>query len=322
MLSDFHSHCLSASFIGGHAAFALADGTVRRPGAELDCIRVHAEASLAAVAVAAEEAFLTSGEDGRVCRVGANGEAREVGTVPRKWITAVGERRGRLAYAAGRTVWLQGSEGAPARQLQHARGVKGIAFSADGSRLAVAQQDAVSVHRTDAAGAPLELAWNDIHVASTFSPDGRFVVIASQNCFLHGWRLADGRHFRMLGYPGRVADWSWDASGMLLATSGAAAAIVWPFDGDDGPMTRGAFEIAPRPGRTATAVAWRPRTRWLAIGYDDGGVQLASFDEADATRTVREGGRAPITSIAWNADGTRLAFGSAAGECGEMAIDA
>jgi WD40 repeat protein len=318
VLSDFQSHCLSATFIGERPAFALADGTVRRPGAAIECIAVHAASSLAAAPVAGE-ALLTSGEDGRVCRIDASGAAREVGAVPRKWITSIGESRGRRAWASGKTVWLQSPEGA--RQLQHARGVKGIAFSRDGSRLAVAQQDAVSVHDTEAAGTPLELAWNDIHLASTFSPDGRFLVIASQSCFLHGWRLADRKHFRMLGYPGRVADWCWDASGMLLATSGAPAAIVWPFDGDDGPMTRGAFEIAPRVGRTVTAVAWRPATRWLAVGYDDGCVQLASFDEPDALRPVRASGRAPITSVGWNANGRTLAFGSAAGECGAIAVD-
>jgi WD40 repeat protein len=236
-------------------------------------------------------------------------------------ITAVGESRGRLAYASGKTVWLHAA--GAARPLQHPRGVKGLAFSRDGARLAVAQQDAVSLHDTDAAGAPLELAWNDIHVASTFSPDGRFLVIASQNCFLHGWRLADRKHFRMLGYPGRIGDWSWSPDGALLATAGAAAAIVWPFDGDDGPMTRSAVEVAAREGRRVSAVAWRPGTaRWLAIGDDDGAVRLASFDDPQAARPLREGGRAAITSVAWNADGTRLAFGSAAGECGALEVPA
>jgi len=319
VLSDFGSHCLSAAFLGERPTFALADGTVRRPGAEVECIPVHAASSLAAAPVAGD-ALLTSGEDGRVCRIDASGAAREVGAVPRKWITSIGESRGRLAWASGKTVWLQSPEGA--RQLQHARGVKGIAFSRDGSRLAVAQQDAVSVHDTEAAGAPLELAWNDIHLASTFSPDGRFLVIASQNCFLHGWRLADRKHFRMLGYQGRVADWAWDATGALLATSGASAAIVWPFDGGDGPMTRSAVEVGARAGRTVTAVAWRPATQLLAIGWDDGAVHLASMDEPPSSRPLRESGRAAITSVAWNAGGTRLAFGSAAGECGAMAVDA
>jgi len=320
VLSEFQSHCLSAAFIGELPSFALADGTVRRIGAGVDCIRVHADSSLAAAPVAGEDALLTSGEDGRVCRTEASGHCREVGSVPRKWITSVGQSKGRLAYASGKTVWLQSSRGD--RQLQHRRSVKGIAFTADGVRLAVAQQDCVTVHDTDVAGEPLELQWNDIHHASTFSPDGRFLVVASQNSFLHGWRLSDRKHFRMLGYQGRVDDWAWDATGAFLATSGASAAIVWPFDGDDGPMTRNAIEVAPRAHSAVTAVAWQPNTRLLAIGYADGAVQLASAEEPLSVRPLRERGRAAITSVAWNRSGESVAFGSAAGECGVATVDA
>jgi len=320
VLSEFQSHCLSAAFIGGRPSFALADGTVRRLGAGGDCIRVHADASLAAAPVADEDALLTSGEDGRVCRTEASGPSREVGAVPRKWITAVGQSKGRLAYASGKTVWLQSPLGA--RQLAHRRSVKGIAFTADGARLAVAQQDCVTVHDTDTAGEPLELASNDIHNASTFSPDGRFLLVASQNSFLHGWRLSDRKHFRMLGYPGRVESWAWSSDGAFLATSGASAAIVWSFEGDDGPMSRNAIEVAPRPQSAVTAVAWRPEARQLAIGYADGGVQLASAEDPLSVRPLREGGRAAITSIAWSRSGASLAFGSAAGECGVVAVDA
>ena len=320
MLSEFGSHCLSAAFIDALPAFALADGTVRRLGAELDCIRVHAAPSLAAAAVPGGEALLTSGEDGRVCRTEANGRCREIGSVPRKWITSVGQSSGRIAYAAGRTVWLHSSQGC--RQVQHARTVKAISFAADGTRLAVAQQDCVTVHDLDAGGEPLELQWNDIHTAATFSPDGRFVLAAAQNCFLHGWRLADRKHFRMLGYQGRVDDWSWSSDGAFLATSGAAAAIVWPFAGDDGPMTQSAVEVAARAERTVTAVAWRPGTRQLAVGYDDGALQLAVVGDPRAALPMRESGRAPITSIAWDRRGGQIAFGSAVGECGAVAVDA
>jgi len=314
VLSEFESHCLVAAFIGDEPAFALADGTVRRVGAQRDCVRVHAASSLAALRTFADDALLTSGEDGRVCRTGADGEPRELGCVPRKWITSLDASAGRLAYASGKTVWLQSARGD--RQLQHRRSVKGIAFGRDGARLAVAQQDGVTVHDTEAAGEPLELASNDIHHASTFSPDGRFLVVASQNSFLHGWRLADRRHFRMLGYPGRVESWAWTPDGAWLATSGAAAAIVWPFDGDDGPMHRSAIEVAARAQSVVSAVAWSPDASLLAIGHRDGALQVASLADPRSARLLRDGGRGAITSIAWRANGDAVAFGSAAGECG------
>ena len=320
MLSDFRSHCLSAAFIDELPSFALADGTVRRMGAEVDCLRVHAASSLAAVRVVGEDALLTSGEDGRVCRTETNGRCREVGSVPRKWITSVAQSRGRIAYAAGKTVWLHSSSGA--LQMQHGRSIKGICLTVDGTRLAVAQQDCVTVHDLDVAGEPLELPWNDINTAATFSPDGRFLVIAAQKCFLHGWRLSDRKHFRMLGYQGRVDEWAWSSDGAFLATSGAPAAIVWPFADDDGPMSRNAVEVALRVGRTVTAVAWRPDTRHLAVGYDDGQVQLASADDGASARPLNDAGQGPITSMAWNRNGRKIAVGSAAGECGVLAVDA
>jgi len=55
---------------------------------------------------------------------------------------------------------------------------------------------------------------------------------------LHGWRLADHRHMRMTGYPGRVRSMSWSAGGKSLATSGADTVIIWPFASKDGPMGR------------------------------------------------------------------------------------
>lgn len=314
MLSEFQSHCLAAAFIGELPAFALADGTVRRLGAAVDCVRVHATPSLAAAPVAGEEAFVTSGEDGRVCRTDSSGEALELGCVPRKWITSVGQCRGQLAYASGKTVWLQSSHGS--RQLPQRRNVKGIAFTRDGARLAVAQQDSVSVYETAGEREPLELQWNDIHHAATFSPDGRFLVVASQNSFLHGWRLADGKHFRMLGYQGRVDGWAWSSSGTLLATTGAAAAIVWPFDGEDGPMARSAVEVGARPQGVVTAVDWRRDTLTLAIGHADGAVQVASAEDPAAARMLRAGGGAVITALAWNQRGDSIAFGSADGRCG------
>jgi WD40 repeat protein len=146
--------------------------------------------------------------------------------------------------------------------------------------------------------------------------------VASQTSFLHGWRLSDRQHFRMLGYPGRVDQWAWTPDGSLLATSGAAAAIVWPFDGEGGPMARNAIEVAPRVESVASAVAWHPIARSLAIGYADGAVQLASLKDPLSARLLRESGRMPISSLAWSKDGAKLAFGSAAGECGVMEVRA
>ena len=320
MTHEFGSHCVAATFVGGVPVFALADGTVRRLLAQEENIRAHA-ALLAAQRIDGEDALLTCGEDGRVCRTLPGGGLQEMALVPRKWITSVAQTAGRLAYASGKNVWLHATDGV--RQIAAKRNVKGIAFAPDGARLAVAQQDSIAIHGTAAdARDPLELMWNDIHHACTFSPDGRFLLVASQDSFLHGWRLEDRQHFRMLGYVARVTDWAWSPDGNSLATSGAAAAIVWPFVGDAGAMGRSATEVAPREDATVSAVAWHPGSTLLAIGWSDGAVQCASIEEPEAPRTLRRKGRAHVTSLSCHPDGHAIAFGSAAGECGVLEVGA
>ena len=98
-------------------------------------------------------------------------------------------------------------------------------------------------------GGSQELPWKGSHIGITASSDGRFVVSTMQENALHGWRLADGAHMRMTGYPAKTRSVSWSADGKWLATSGADAAIIWPFVTKDGPMGKPPLEVAIRPSR-------------------------------------------------------------------------
>lgn len=323
-LADLHSHCLAATFFEGAAAFALADGTVRVPARVAGRVQAHATPALVALRVDGGAAFLTTGEDGRVCVIDERCEVRELASVPRKWITAADRSGDRVAYASGRSVWLRGPGGP--RELSHERGVKNLAFSPRGRWIAVAQADRVTLHDSASSDGehppPVHLEWKDLHAQATFSPDERFLVVASQQCSLHGWRLADRKHFRMLGYEGKVADWSWSSDGAWLATSGANAAIVWPFDGSDGPMHRQAWEVGARAEATVTSVAWAPHAERLAIGYSDGMVQVALLDLSVRPAVVHEPIGAMVTCLAWDDAGRRLAFGTSIGACGAVEVSA
>jgi WD40 repeat protein len=314
-LLELGSHCTAALFAGDSPLFALADGTVHRWTGTDQSARAHS-ALLAAVPAADGAALLTSGEDGRVCRTDGSGEPHEVAAVPRKWIGCVASgARGALAFAAGRSVWVQqGCDGL--KELQHPRSVAGIAFAPDGSRVAVSRYNGVTIHTIAGSDPPVELEWKGIYAGVGFSPDGQFLIAAMQENLLHGWHLADRRHFRMTGYPARVKDWSWSANGRWLATSGAGAAVVWPFDGPAGPMGRVALELGSLRGEAlVTAVACHPVQDAVAIGYSDGALAVAAID-ADEQCIVRESGRGAISSISWHNEGARLAFGTELGECG------
>lgn len=201
------------------------------------------------------------------------------------------------------------------------RTAEDVAFAPKGLRIAVARYDGASLAFPATGAEPTFLEWKGAHLAASFSPDGRFLVTAMQENALHGWRLADGKHMRMTGYPAKVKDWSWSAKGRFLATSGAPAAILWPFGGKDGPMGKAPLELGTRGNTMVSAVACHPVEDMLAIGYQDGMILAARFADAKEALLRREG-KSPIRTLSWDKAGHRLAFGTEGGEAGVVDITA
>ena len=121
---------------------------------------------------------------------------------------------------------------------------------------------------------------------------------------LHGWKLADGKHMRMTGYPAKVKSLSWSAKGKWLASSGAPAAIVWPFPAKDGPMGKAPLELGTRGNTMVTAVACHPAEEIVAIGYDDGMIMAVRFADHKEV-LLRRPGKGAITSMMWDEEGQR-----------------
>jgi WD40 repeat protein len=317
---ELESHCIAALFVADVPCFALADGAIHRWQDGHQVTHAH-EGLLAAVATPDRAALLTSGEDGRVCRTSPSGDLVELASVARKWITTLAcGPAGAFAFGSGRTVWLHGAHG-PVRELQHASGVEDLAFAPDGSRVAAARYDGASIHSLAGGGDPVELQWKGMQAGIMFSPDARFLMMAMKDNTLHGWRLQDARHFRMTGYPGKVRDWSWSTDGKWLATSGAPAAVLWPFEGQDGPIGNTPLELGAPGHGLVTALACHPVEGTVAIGYADGAIVSARID-ADVQVELRPAGKGELTSLGWNAAGTRIAFGSEHGECGVIDVPA
>src|SRR5258707_15066836 len=111
--------------------------------------------------------------------------------------------------------------------------------------------------------------WAGSNLAVACTPYNKFLVTAMHEPALHGGRLADNRHMRMSGYPGRVRSISWSAGGRGLATSGADSVIIWPFTSKDGPMGKEPAMLAPLQARVS-AVACHPKQDIMAVGYGDG----------------------------------------------------
>jgi WD40 repeat protein len=317
---DLEGHCIAAVFVGDVPFFALADGAIHRLDHGHKSALVH-DGLLAAVTDAAATRLVTSGEDGKVCATGPDGASETLADLGRKWITSVAcGPQGAIAFASGRNAYVRFSDG-KTREFVHARSAEGVAFSPKGMRIGVARYNGATLHFPATDGKPVELEWNGAHIGITFSPDGNYVVTTMQENALHGWRLSDGKHMRMSGYPAKVKSLSWGAKGKWLASTGAPAAIVWPFSGKDGPMGKAPLELGTRGNTMATNVACHPTDDVAAIGYADGMVLAVRF--ADQREVVlRRPGKGAITSMTWDREGRRIAFGSEAGDCGVIDISA
>ncbi len=302
------AHFLSrtAVFVHGEETLVFAE-----PNGEVRRMDVHGGAILAAASDGTR--IVSGGDDGKVVTTDA-GSSRVLATdAKRRWIdhVALGPD-GAVAWSAGKTTFVQAKE---LRTLEAPSTVGGLAFLPKGFRLAIAHYNGATLWFPNAAKAePEKLEWKGSHLGATVSPDGRFLVTTMQEPMLHGWRLVDRQHMRMSGYAARVTSFGWTTGGNWLATSGAVQLILWPFQTKDGPMGKQPRLWAPSEHRLEV-VACHPKQDIVAAGYGDGMVLLVRIEDG-AEILAKKPGDAPVTALAWSADGTLLAFGTESGEAG------
>jgi WD40 repeat protein len=315
----FGAFVVEAAFLGDTAVYALGDGTVRRAaGPAAEGGHVHAGAILAATPSLDGKVLITGGDDGLVAATDAAGRAVKLAEKPRKWIDHVAAGpAGTVAFASGRQAFVKLTDGRE-RCFDHARAVGGIAFAPKGLRLAVARYEGVTLWWAGTEAEPTQFAWKGAHIGVTFSPDGRNLVTIMQESALHGWRLDDGRDMSMTGYPTKPRSLSWSAKGRFLASSGANAAILWPFHYKDGPMGRQPLQLGARE-ELVTRVACHPSEEIVAVGYRDGMVLAVRLGDSEEALLRRPGG-GPVSALAWDRSGGRLAFGTEEGAAGIVDI--
>jgi WD40 repeat protein len=312
----------AAGFLRQIPALALEDGTVllATPRAE-QRIAEHPDAAIL-VAVAAAGKFITGGDDGRVVAVSPEGTVEEIANEKGKWIDAVAARGdGAIAWSSGKNVRARDPAG-NIKTIATPSSVRGLAFMPKGYRIAIAHYDGASLWFPNAAAPPESFKWKGSHLSISISPDGRFLVTTMQENTLHAWRAADKKDMRMAGYPAKTRSLSWSFDGHWLATSGADAAIVWPFKDKEGPINKAPIECGVRRAKV-TCVAFHPKSLVLAQGYEDGLLLLCRIpDGAEIlVRASPEGGRA-ISALAWDDAGRKLLFGAADGAAGLLTMPA
>jgi WD40 repeat protein len=320
---DCGSHVIFAAPLGAAAAFALADGSVAFVDESGALRRASAHENGAILTAAADgRRLVTGGDDGLIVAVDAGGVRQELADEAGQWIDAVAARSdGSVAWSVGKQVRAIDRAG-QRKSFSASSSVRGLAFLPKGYRLALTGYNGVTLWFPNVAAPQEVLEWRGSHLNVTVSPDGRFVVSSMQENALHGWRVADRKNMRMTGYPGKTRSFSWSADGEWLATSGAEACIVWPFVDKDGPMGKPPRECGVRAARVSQ-VAFHPKERLAAVGYDDGWILLCRLGEAEeaAVRAPSADSRkSAITALAWSASGERLSYGTADGVIGLASI--
>lgn len=307
-------------FVAATPIFALADGTLVSPqGAN---VRTSLHDGLSSAAIARDASFLaTGGEDGKICRYRPNGEIEELRGRQSKWVDELAcGPTGAVAAACAREVTVFGAQDV-IRELTCERTVEAMAFAPKGMRLALARYNGVELVWINTEQGSQFLEWKGAHIGVMFSPDGRYVVSSMQENAMHGWRLSDNRHMRMTGYPSKVKSMAFTSNGKWLASSGAPAAIVWPFSGKDGPMGKSPVELGSMGNMKVTAVACHPKEEVVLIGYENGLVGAARISDGKLA-ILRPEGDGAITCLGWDAGGTLITFGSDDGEAGVIDIAA
>jgi WD40 repeat protein len=310
---------IAVHFLGDKAAFVEAEENVALVDGEgeLSRVAVHSGAILS---VASDgKRIVMGGDDGKLVALDAKGEVALLATDPkRRWIDNVAlHGDGAVAWSAGKTAFVRSGKSED-KSFEVPSTVGGLAFAPKGMRLAIAHYNGVTLWFPNMAANGEVLEWAGSHLGVTFSPDNKFLVTTMHEPALHGWRLADTRHMRMTGYPGRVRSMSWTAGGKALATSGADSVIVWPFGTKDGPMGKQPAMLAPLQARV-TMVACHPKQDILAAGYSDGTILMVRMADG-AEILVRRNGTEPVSALGWNDKGTLLAFAAADGDAGLLEI--
>ncbi len=314
---------VSAKFArdGRTLAFALGDGTVRLAGmanaGDWATIEAHDGGILSLAPDAQPSGFITGGDDGKLRRIAADGSITDIASFGMRWVEQVATHaeakgKGLIAAGVGKAVHLFDQAGKKLKEIAHPSSVTGLAFDAKGKRIAASHYNGATLWFVAAkVDSPRKLEWKGSHTGLALHPDGEAVVTAMQENSLHGWRLPEGQHMRMSGYPAKTESLSFTRNGKWLASSGADSMVLWPFFGG-GPMGKAPTELAGGDGIICNQVACHPVNEIVAGGFADGLVVVADIASSRIIPVVPPD-HGPITALVWSPDGTRLAVGTETG---------
>jgi len=269
------------------------------------------------------EVIASAGQDGMVKLWDVNtGETLGTFNIGEQWVEHITwSPNGKvLAACAGKTIvaWdIEGNE--VLRNDDHVSTVTAIAWKMNSQELATSCYKGVHLFRMGnnkpyrtlhCLGSLITLAW---------SPDGDSICAGSQDRVLQFWRLSakKGGHAEMKGYPEKVSNIDWNATGTYLASAGGNTAVIWKNKGK-GPAGTAPKLLKGHQGRI-TQLAYQHKGPFLASGAQDGDIMVWYLKEG-MEPLKKWHMNSEITRLAWSPDDQTLIAGNKTGQLQHFSV--
>jgi WD40 repeat protein len=317
---------IAAFFHDGAPIIVFGDGSVIWGNREFE---THENGALGAIICPNSGNLILLGDNGKLRKLSAKGAIILLDTdFGFADCIIANQKRGLLAISASRKVYVTKTNGEIMFEFTPPLSPTSIAFDVAGDNLAVGHGKGVSLYDLKTDEPPIDLNANGGICALTFSPDLCFLVAATNEPGLIGWRLHDGVGFKMAGYPTKPLELKWFDNGRQLLTSGGPVGVAWPFIGPNGPMGTNADTFETRRQIVSAIAIGREK---IALGYSDGGIDLIDIKSKDLRHIAGappslnsefnpRQGESHISALAISANSKTIAFGTENGKWGIIEV--
>lgn len=274
--------------------------------------------------------LIVLGDDGKLLKINAKGVKAKINNIDFGFADCLiaNKKRGIFAISASRKVYVIKSTGETLFEFTPPMSPTAINFDDAGNNLVVGFGNGLMIYDLKTNETPIELKAQGGVIAASFSPDLCFLVAATGEPALIGWRLHDGVAFRMAGYPAKPTSFAWVNDGKSLVTSGGPVGVIWPFLGSEGPMgTRAETHRT----RNSIVSAVNGAQKNLVLGYMDGGIDIVDMENGNfahlaGNQPLKDGqidlrnGSGQIISIAISLNGRFIAWIAEDGQYGSIKV--
>ena len=258
--------------------------------------------------------FATSGQDSKVLIWDSSSKAKFLELdAGGDWVSNVAYNpcTKQLASGASRTVKIWNDDyNLIYESADHSSTIADIGWNPDGSGLAVAAYNGITLHVPQKQRQPRKYEWKGSSLALAWSPDAKYIATGEQDSTVHFWRVKSGADAQMWGFPTKVLQLSWSMDGRWLATGGGNSVCLWDCSGK-GPEGRQPKQYEAHSNKI-TNLAFQPDGPFLVSTDLDN--SLVVWEPLKHNKIV--GGcllSSPASSISWSKNGL-LAVGQKNGK--------